>query len=123
MDKRLKVPMVASALLAGAGALHLLGGGLPGPAGADRDAEPGRPGGVLVAQRSGALHHCQQAARMIFDVHWAAACMTESGEAVPGRAQGHPECDLPDHKAAAVNAWLNEAEAQCVAEAGAGSRP
>ena len=54
---------------------------------------------------------------MFYDVKWAAACMAQVGQASSGQADGHPECDLPEAQAAAINAWLNEAEAQCKAEA------
>ena len=122
MDKRLKVSIVAAGLLAAAGALHHIAVA-PGSARVDRPDDGGRTGEVVVARNDHALPQFHQAAQMIFDVHWAAACMTEVGQAAPGRAEGHPECDLPDHKAAAVNAWLNEAEAQCMAEAGGALRP
>jgi hypothetical protein len=121
MDKRLKVPIVTTALLAAAGALYQLAA--PEITRALRASGSAPEDDIVVARHDAALSHCQQAAQMIFDVHWAAACMTEAAQAAPGRAQGHPECDLPDHKAAEVNAWLNQAEAQCAAEAGAGLRP
>jgi hypothetical protein len=44
------------------------------------------------------------------DVQWAAACTTQVG------GDDSAECDLPNAKAAVVNAGLNEAEAQCMAE-------
>jgi hypothetical protein len=106
MDKRLGVTLVAAALLAGGAAFHFSQGRDPGP----RD-------GARGAQRRDALEQCLQAARMTFDVHWAAACTRQAEQGAPGAGDGHAECDLPDDKAAPVNAWLNDAEARCMAEA------
>jgi hypothetical protein len=75
------------------------------------------------AQRRSALDQCREAAQMVYDVHWAAACLTVVGQSSPGTADGHAECDLPDEKAAVVNAWLDRAEAQCAAEVRAGLDP
>lgn len=108
MDKWLKVSIVVVAvLLAGAAAYHRFALVRPG---------------VEQAQRS-ALEDCHRAAWMVYDVHWAAACMAQAGQAVPGHADGHAECELPDDKAAAVNAWLKEAEQRCMAEVRAGLQP
>lgn len=104
MDRRLKVSLAVGALLALGGVLHYLGG-----------RAPAQPDLALSGQRSN-LEHCLHSARMIFDVHWAAACTTEAEQGVPG-ADGHAECDLPDDRAAVVNAWLDRAEAVCMAEA------
>jgi hypothetical protein len=105
MDRRLKVSLVAGALLAGGGAWY----GLHGSAPARLEVAQ------LPAPRSN-LEHCLYSARMIFDVHWAAACTAEAEQGVPG-ADGHAECDLGGDRAAAVNAWLDKAEARCRAEA------
>jgi hypothetical protein len=125
MDKWLKVSIVAAALLAGAGAFYRFGFVLPGieQARQDRGNADRRADEFQLVQRRDALEHCVQAARMVYDVHWAVACMTEVAQASSGLVDGHAECDLPDSKAAVVNAWLNEAEAQCIAEARAGLGP
>jgi hypothetical protein len=125
MDKWLKVSIVAAALLAGAGAFYRFGFVLPGieQARQDRGNADRRADEFQLVQRRDALEHCLQAARMVYDVHWAVACMTEVAQASSGLVDGHAECDLPDSKAAVVNAWLNEAEAQCIAEARAGLGP
>ena len=78
--------------------------------------------GIEQAQRS-AIEDCHRAARMVYDVHWAAACMTQAGQASSDYAEGHAECELPDDKAAVVNAWLDEAEKRCMAEVRAGLGP
>ena len=126
MDKWLKVSIVAAALLAGAGAFYRFGFVLPGieQARQDRGNAARRADEFQLVQRRDALEHCLQAARMIYDVHWAVACMTEVGQASStGVADGNAECDLPDAKAAVVNAWLNDAEEQCIAEVRAGLGP
>jgi hypothetical protein len=102
MDKRMKVPIVMAVLLAGGGAFyHFAGIG-------EQD------------QRSAAVEECLQATRMAYDVQWAAACATQAGQATPGQADGHAECDLPDAKAAVINAWLDQDERRCLAEMSAG---
>jgi len=107
MDKWLKVSIVAAVLLAGAGAFYYSVFVAPG---------------IEQAQRS-AIEDCHRAARMVYDVHWAAACMTQAGQASSDYAEGHAECELPDDKAAVVNAWLDEAEKRCMAEVRAGLGP
>ncbi len=66
------------------------------------------------------MEECLQGVRMAYDVQWAAACATQAGQATPGQADGHAECDLPDAKAAVVNAWRDQDEQRCVAEMRAG---
>lgn len=108
MDKWLKVSLVV-AVLAGGGLLYhfvFLG-----------------PGTEQALRDKAVFEDCQKAARMVYDVHWAAACMTQVGQSSPGHADGHAECELPDDKAAAVNAWLDEAERRCMAEVRAGLEP
>ena len=61
---------------------------------------------ITIAHGRSAMVGCQEAARMFYDVKWASACMAQP--------DGHAECDLPDDKAAVINAWLNEAEKRCV---------
>ena len=107
MNKWLKVSIVVVVLLAGAGAFYRFVFLPPG----------------MEQARANAMEDCQKAARMVYDVHWAAACMTHVGQASPGQADGHAECELPDDKAAVVNRWLDEAEAQCRAEVRAGLGP
>lgn len=106
MDKWLKVSIVVAVLLAGAGALY-------------RDSESTAR---RADERRAVVEECQRAARMVYDVHWAAAC-AQAGQSSPGQADGHAECDLPDDKAAVVNAWLDEAEQRCVAGVRAGLVP
>lgn len=107
MDKWLKVFTVVAVLLVGAGAYYRSGFVQP----------------AIEQERRRAMESCVQAARMVYDVHWAAACMTQVGQASPGQADGHAECDLPDDKAAVVNAWLDQAEQRCMAEVRAGADP
>lgn len=107
MHKWLKVSIAVAVLLAGAGAYHRFFSPTPG---------------IEQAHRS-ALEDCHRAARMVYDVHWAAACMAQAAEAPTGLADGHAECELPDDKAAVVNAWLDQAERQCLAEVRAGLDP
>ena len=109
MYKWQKVSIVVAVLLAGAGAAYHFVFVPPG-------IEQTRQGGS-------AIEDCQIAARMVYDVHWAAACMAQAGQASPGLADGHAECDLPEEKAAVVNKWLDEAEARCMAEVRAGLVP
>jgi hypothetical protein len=106
MDKWLKVSIVVAVLLAGAGAFY-------------RDSENTAR---QADERRTVVEECQRAARMVYDVHWAAAC-AQAGRASPDQADGHAECDLPDDKAAVVNAWLDHAEQRCLAEARAGLVP
>lgn len=106
MQGRFTASLALGALLAGGGAFHYLDGRTPARL---VDIAP------VAAPRS-SLEHCMHSARMIFDVHWAAACTAEAQEGVPG-ADGNAECDLADDRASAVNAWLDGAEAMCMAEA------
>jgi hypothetical protein len=103
MDKRFKVSIVMAVLIAGGGALYLL-----------------VPGLDQARTRSAAMEECMQGVRMAYAVQWAAACATHAGQATPGQADGDAECDLPDAKAAVVNAWLDQDEQRCVAEMRAG---
>lgn len=91
---------MATVLLSG-GARYYFDGGTP----------PIRQDGLQIAQRGGALDQCLDAVQLEFDVHWAAACTTQVG------GDDSADCDLPDVKAAVVNAWLTAAERQCMAEA------
>jgi hypothetical protein len=100
MDKRVQLALMAAVLLGGGKYLYLNGGILP------YQVEP-----LHVPQRGIELEQCLYAAHMAFDVHWAAACTTQVG------ADDSAECDLPDTKAAVVNAWLNDEEKRCMAEA------
>lgn len=99
MDKRLQVALTAAVLLIGGGAYYGFKDALT------------QPDALQVAQRRSQLEQCLYAAQMAFDVHWAAACTTQVGQ------DDGAECDLPEAKAAIVNAWLNEAEKGCIAEA------
>ena len=72
-----------------------------------------------VANGRSAMVGCREAAQMTYDVHWAAACQAQAGQASQASqafGDGHAESDLPDAKAAVINAWLNEAERRCAAE-------
>ena len=104
MDKRQKVSIVAAALLAGAAASYYVAVVRPD----QREA---------AIRMRGALEDCLKAARMIYDVHWAAACQKQADQSPSGLADGHAECELPDAQAAVVNRWLNDAEKRCMAEA------
>lgn len=102
MDKRLQVAsMVALLLSGGSGGYLYFSSGLG----------PYRPHALQLSIRSDAFEQCVVAARMTYDVHWAAACTTQEGD------DNGAECDLPPAKAAVVNAWLNNAEMECMAEA------
>lgn len=105
MVKWLPVALMASVLLTSGEAYLYIASG-----------QSNQPPSIHVAQRSDALEQCLHTAQMVFDVHWAAACTTQ----VDG--DDGAECDLAPHKAARVNAWLNEAERQCMAEARAARR-
>ena len=122
MDKRLTASIATAVLLAGAGAFYRFGFVLPGieQARQDEGNAAGQADEFPIPQPRNALEHCQEAAWLVYDVHWAVACMKEAGQPSSGPAAGHADCDLPDAKAAVVNAWLNEAEARCMAEARAG---
>jgi hypothetical protein len=110
MDRWLKASIMAVALLAGAGGLSLRYFAPAAPA-------PTAPDDFAVAHQRSAMVDCEEAAQMIYDVHWAAACQAQAGQASQGFADGNAECDLPEAKAAVVNAWLNEAQRRCAAEA------
>lgn len=99
MDKRVQVALIATVLLGSGKYLYLNGGFLPYQ-------EP-----LQVAPRGSELEQCLYAAQMAFDVHWAAACTTQVG------ADDSAECELPETKAAVVNAWLNDEDKRCMAEA------
>ena len=64
--------------------------------------------------------HCMEAAQLVHDVRWAAACMQLAQQ---GQGDGIADCELPDAKAGELYALLQEAEQRCVAESrlGAGS--
>ena len=98
MVKLAKVSIAVAALLAVGGASYRFA---PAPA---------------TIARADTLEDCYKAARMFYDVKWAAACMVQPAHSPPEAADGHPECDLPDDKASVVNAWLNEAEKRCRVE-------
>jgi len=106
MDKRVQVALMATVLLGGSGRYLYINGGLM----------PHQEDGLQVAQSRGVsmsrdtLEQCLYAAQLMHDVQWAAACTTQVG------GDDSAECDLPDAKAAVVNAGLNDAEAQCMVE-------
>jgi hypothetical protein len=104
MDVRLKVSIAMAVLLAGVSAFHYWVG-----------IEQNRH-----ESSAATIEDCLQGTRMAYDVQWAAACATQAGQATPGQADGHAECDLPDAKAAVVNAWLDQDEQRCMAEMRAG---
>jgi hypothetical protein len=112
MHKHLNASLMAAVLLAGVGAVAFHN--LPD--------KPAGPGAALsaddftVVNLRSAMVSCREAAQMTFDVQWAAACQAQANPAAPAAGDGHPECDLPDAKAAVINAWLNEAERRCTAE-------
>ncbi len=114
MHKWLKVSVVMAVLIACATAFYRFGFVPPGieTASLNRKSSPAQP--------SAEVEDCLQAAQLVFAVHWAVACMNEAGQATAGAADGNAECDLPNPKAAVVNAWLDEAERACFSEAHAG---
>lgn len=114
MHKWLKVSAVVAVPLACAGAFYRFAVVLPGTevAALYRVNSP--------APRHSAVEDCLQAAQMVYAVHWAVACMSQAAQATAGAGDGNAECDLPDAKAAVVNAWLDEAEKACIAEPGGG---
>lgn len=112
MHKHLNASLMAAVLLAGVGAiaLHHYPGKPPSPSsalGADD---------LPVVNLRSAMVGCREAAQMTYDVQWAAACQAQATQLAPEAGDGHAECDLPDAKAAVINAWLNEAERRCTAE-------
>ena len=114
MDMRLASLLAAAALLAGGVTLQLAH---QPPAATNPDsqlvleASLSRPrGAVRVAVLREPREECLRSAHMIHAVHWAAACMIAARE---GAADGHPECDLPNDRAAVLNAQIEEAEARC----------
>ncbi len=111
MRRWIKDYMMAAVLLAGAAAFYYFALVLPGKL---RSIES------PLAQQRSAIEECRRAARMVFDVQWAAACMTDSAQSQAGDLDGHADCDLPDAKAAVVNAWLTQDENRCLGEVRAG---
>ncbi len=78
------------------------------------------PRELLLFQQQTEIEECRSAARMVYDVLWAAACLTEVNDSQPSELAGHAECDLPYAKAATVNAWLAQDEKRCAVEVRAG---
>lgn len=103
MVKQLHVALVASVLLTSGGAYYYVKN-------IKSTASP-RLDSIQIAQRRDVLEQCLHTAQIVFDVHWAAACSTQLN------GDDGAECDLPTDKAAVVNAWLNDAEKLCMAEA------
>jgi len=95
-------------------------------------------------QKRFALEHCREAAYLIYDLHWASACMVLAEEAEARRAaclrnpaivgdrqlksdyceekfpvsDDSADCTLPDWRAKSVNTLLKTDEKSCVAQAG-----
>jgi hypothetical protein len=62
------------------------------------------------------VEHCKQAAELLYDVSWAAACLKTADDST--------DCTLPNAQAAKVNSILAAEEARCMAaEAHAKSEP
>jgi hypothetical protein len=57
--------------------------------------------------------HCMEAANLVHDVRWAAACMQLAQQ---GEGDGIADCELPNGQAGALYALLQQAEQRCVAE-------
>jgi hypothetical protein len=93
MDRRFKLSIAVAALVAaaGAGCAWILA---PTPAPASK---------VPLA----VVEHCKQAAELLYEVNWAAACFKNN--------DGDNDCTLPDDQAAKVNAILGSEEARCTA--------
>lgn len=113
MHKWLKISAPLAALLAGGGAFYEF---VIAPPATDPDPLYAQIGPT---QRRAAIDDCMQAAQMVFAVHWAVACSAQAVQ-TPAEADGNAECDLPDSRAAVVNAWLDEAERACMADVRAG---
>jgi hypothetical protein len=112
MHKHLNASLMAAVLLAGAGAVafhHF-------PRTSTGQSAIPRADDFTVVNLRSAMVGCREAAQMTYDVQWAAACQAQANQGAGGGADGHAECDLPDAKAAVINAWLNEAERRCAAE-------
>jgi len=150
MDKWLKASIMVAVLLAGAGVFYHFVFFLPEVMQANRDKdEADKSEGSPASARRAAYEECRQGAHLAYDVHWASACMFDASEAEakhaaclrdPARAsqpdQGKAHCDrvferhdgaadctLPAARAAAINAFLKEAEDKCRMEARAGAAP
>jgi hypothetical protein len=134
MDQRLNAAISTVALLAGAGAVLYFN--LPRP----------MPGLVAPETAGGstraAIEQCAEAAQLVHDVRWAAACMVlaeqdrarhaacmENPDIIGnpglskaycdrtfGQNDGLADCTLPDERAASLLALLTAAEQRCAAE-------
>jgi hypothetical protein len=134
MDQRLNAVISTAALLAGAGALLYLGVRLPAP-----DAAPSEAAADSVRS---ANEHCIEAAQLVHDVRWAAACMhlAEQDEArhaacvdqavsienpslskahcdrTFGQIDGSADCTLPNERAGSLLTLLTAAEQRCAVD-------
>jgi hypothetical protein len=115
MEKWLKVPSLV-ALLAGAAVFSAVIVRPRFEQAREETQSATRAGEFRLAQRRSGSEDCLYAARIIYDVHWAAACLKLANQSAPGVGDSHAECDLPDAAAAVVNQWLAEAEQRCIAE-------
>jgi hypothetical protein len=142
--KWLKAGLVSAALLGGAGVatIHWMhrGSAAGRPAAAERAPEP------VSAWSRLAMAECVKHAFLLYDVHWSAACMVAAQEEQAKHAacladqaimadpqRGEPycdasfpprddsiDCDLPNERAAGLDALLRDAEQRCYVPARAG---
>lgn len=138
MDNWLKASTGTAIVLAGAGVFYHLVVHLPAVEQARREeAERSQANAPNVATRRMVMEQCQQAARLLYDIHWASACMVSANHADAqhamclrdpavkdkahcdqfDRTDSAPDCTLPGARAAPINAMLRDAEARCLVEA------
>jgi hypothetical protein len=138
MDNWLRASSAAAIVLAGAGVFYHLVIHLPAAEQARREDERARTTAEpTVASRRHVMEQCQQAARLLYDIHWASACMVTANHedaqhalclrdpATRDKAQcdkvertdPEPDCTLPGARAAPINAMLRDSEARCLVEA------
>lgn len=99
MDRRLKLSVAVAAPLAAAGlacAYALLSRNPLAP-----------PAPPVPRAPIAIVEHCKQAAELLYDISWAAACLKTADDST--------DCTLPDALAAKVNAILANEEARCMA--------
>jgi hypothetical protein len=109
-------PMTQAALLLSALAMLIAATTRTPQQDAPTAAQSHPPMATLAATGRMALRQCREHAAIIYDVHWAAACLGNPSD-------DSPECHLPDERAAPLNLERERAEERCVEEARAADRP
>ena len=99
MDRRAKLSIATAAFLAAGGTACAL---MLAPAAIETPAAPPTPKAPLAV-----VEHCKQAAELLYEVSWAAACFRGDDKS--------NDCTLPDAQAARVNRILEVEEARCMA--------